>query len=421
VLGIALKLGPAAKPVLWAGFIGLSLFGVLALYGLLRALRVSRRVSVCVAFVYAVSPAVVLYENWLFYTMPTAVGSTVVAAMLARLIRRPRARDALVLVAVATALAWTWGIFHLVWLAGLIVFAVLRTRRARRVVVAGAVAFVATLAMYGKNAAVGGHFSPSSWEGMNLYRVASAEVPRDEVIRVVDRAGVPRTVLRGPFSPISAYRTKTLYDDCPRGAHRAKCAEKKPGGHLNYNHIGYAKLSTDYGRAARALIVAHPGAYADSVRVAATRFWDPPADFSFVRPNRKHIERYADAFTLFPNLAFGEPTGLPTDGRDKITRRVSWAPLGLMTVAAVAALVRTARRSTSRRRRGEVAPGPLLAFGWFFLASSLFELGENERFQFTVEPLIFALGTWAIAVVAGGVARWAASAFRVRSGAPGSK
>jgi hypothetical protein len=79
------------------------------------------------------------------------------------------------------------------------------------------------------------------------------------------------------------------------------------------------------------------------------------------------------------------------------------------------------RRRTSLRRRGEVALGPLLAFGWFFLASSLVELGENERFQFTVEPLIFALGAWAIAVVVGSVARWAASAFRVRSRAAGSK
>jgi hypothetical protein len=404
VIGVALKMGPAAKPVLWALFVALSLYGVLALYGLLRALRLGRRVSVAVAFVFALSPALVLYENWLFYALPTAVGCTVVASSLARLIRRPRRRDGLILIGAATALAWTWGVFHLVWLAALVVVVVVRTKRARSVVLVGALALVATVALYAKNAVIAGHFAPSSWAGMNLYRVASAGVPRKEVARVVAEARVPRLVLQPPFAPISSYRDARLSAGCLRGSHRAICAEKKHGGHVNYNHIGYARLSNDYADAASALIVAYPGAYADSVGLAAVRFWNPPSDTSFVGSNRKRIRRYADAFTVFPNFAFGEPTGSPSDGRQKLERRVTWGPSAIVALAAGLVVVGLLRRKASIRRGVAPVVAPLFVFGWFFVVSSLFEIGENERFRFTVEPLIFALVAWAIVVVARAVA-----------------
>jgi len=397
-LGLALKLGPTWGPLaMWASFCAISLWSCLLVYGLSRALCISRRASLFIGLAFTLSPTLILYENWLFYALPTAALSLVVATRLARLFRRPRAVDGIILTLAATALAWTWAAFHLVWLLLVLAFAVWQLRRRSRVFLATATfAVLLTAGLYTKNAVLFGHFSGSSWTGMNLYRVATARVGRRDAVATQRAAGVSRHAEVGPFAPIAAYRDQAISKGCHRGSPRAICSPKKRGGHVNYNHIGYARLSGDYASAAQALIVAHPRAYAETVSIAVTRFWNPPSDHSFVGRNRDVIGGYSDWFTRYVYVAFGKPSGVPDATPEALDGRVTWLPLVLVSLACGAAFQRVLRGLRRKPRRVDPLLSPLLLFVCFAASTSLVEVGENERFRFTVEPLIFVLSGWAL-------------------------
>ena len=72
--------------------LGLLMHG--ALFGLLRALGVRSWLAVAGTLLFAFSPASILYENWLFYTYPTAAILICAALSLHRVIDRRAAANA---------------------------------------------------------------------------------------------------------------------------------------------------------------------------------------------------------------------------------------------------------------------------------------------------------------------------------------
>src|SRR5262245_27057872 len=96
LLGIVLKAFPNNHGLAFQlFFIGLGVLFALSLLALMVKLCVPTWISTGLVIIFSCSPAVVLYENWLFYTYPTAALLCLAAVFLHRFASNPDVWDGL--------------------------------------------------------------------------------------------------------------------------------------------------------------------------------------------------------------------------------------------------------------------------------------------------------------------------------------
>ena len=101
----------------WASYLGLGLVLHGSIYAVLSALGVRLWLAVAAPIAFALSPASILYENWLFYTYPLAALLIATALSLHRLASRGfKKRDALLFFSLLATAALTRSLFHLAWI-----------------------------------------------------------------------------------------------------------------------------------------------------------------------------------------------------------------------------------------------------------------------------------------------------------------
>jgi len=401
-LGIVLKLGGDAWvfPSIYLAA-GLALVG--ALYAVLRRLGIDRWPAFAVALAYDLSPTAVLYENLLFYTEFEALALIAAALFLHRLCEGRRTRDAALFFASIAALALTRSLFHLIWFASCTALAVAATRPLQRgFLVCCAVASIAVVGLYAKNAWVFGAPSASSWFGMSLAGLTQRCWPAQELEPLIARGTVSPLIAIAPFSPLERYpeamRPRSL-PDVP-----SLSADRKASGEPNYNHLAYLAISRQYGLDARTLIRLDPVRYGSCVYDAMRKFLLPPSLSPRVDANR---EVMAGMDLVFDGIAYGVPNawivgggGLRGTTRDWRSPKVAdgdigwlWLAAGSLACAYAAFVVRRTWRSAEARLRAQAA---VLAFclfniGFVAIVANAVELGENNRFRVATEPLVTAL------------------------------
>ena len=152
---------------------------ILSLYALGRRLGFSKPLAAAVAAWFSVSPATVVYENWYSYAYPLTVALVLAGAFLGRFLERKRPVDALVFSIALASMALTWGLFHLVWLAGCFAIVALAFRRNARKLLWLLPALMLVVGWYAKNGILYGSFTASSWAGMNLSKIVTLHIPED--------------------------------------------------------------------------------------------------------------------------------------------------------------------------------------------------------------------------------------------------
>ena len=398
--GVTKTCGEAAATCFSITFFGFGAALHAALFALVLRLGVSRRLALGAALLFTVSPASILYESWLFYTYPMAALLAAAAVLVHRSVQGARPRDLAALSALLAAAVLTRSLFHLVWLAFALALVAWPLRREwRRVALCAALPVVLCVAVFAKNAALFGTFSSSSWLGMSLARLAVEPIPPAER-RVLAQSGRLGAVsLVKPFSPLVDYppalRAGGAID------HPVLRAPRKSTTAPNYNHAAYLGISRAYGRDARAMIRARPDVYLGSVAEAWTQFALAPSLYLFLETNRARIPVYSG---LFSGALYGfalEP--LPTDRaptREDVRYRMRpWgAAFVLLALFGVGvAALRGAREAFGAE--GDRALGATLLFSagttlYVAVLGNAFEIGENNRFRFMVEPLVFAQIAW---------------------------
>lgn len=382
-------------------YFGFGLALHLGLFALILRLGVDRRVALGATLLFAFAPASILYEHWLFYTYPMTallVGSGV---FIHRAVAGGgRTRDTAIACTLLAAAVLTRSLFHLVWLAGALTLIAWPLRRQwRRLVAVAALPVMLCVAVYAKNAVVFGEFSTSSWLGMSLARLSIEPIPPGERRALVSNGTIGRVSLVKPFSPVDDY-PPGLVRDAPTG-HPALDATHKTTSAPNYNHGAYLAIGRAYRRDARALLFERPEVYRASVARAWTKFSMAPSIILFLRTNRERMGGWADAymkalygFELVP-VREGAP---PTRPELRYVMR-GWGALYLLLAAGSVFVASLRGLREWLRPGGDAALGALLLFAsgtvaYVAIVGNALELGENNRFRFMIEPLLFALIAW---------------------------
>jgi hypothetical protein len=379
ILGIVLKLaefrfGTAMHIV----YITLGLTLSVGLYLLLIRLGIRSWPSAVVAAALSVTPAFLLYENWLFYEYPVAVLLILSALTLHEFLRRGTVWPGIAFFLFLAALIYIRTIFQIVWLLLTVgVLLVARRDLLRLVLKASAVPALLVMLLLAKNLIIFGVPATSSWLGTNLARTVGAEVPAAELQQLVHQREL------SPISLISPWAVPTEYlslVEPPRPTGIPVLDQlKKSSGCWNRNNSVLIAVSRDFLSDAIRLIRLRPGAYAKAILKGMCLYIQPFNGEGYV--DQSKILGYTVWFdrVVLLQLRPGQP------GLTIILSHVA---------AFLYGLVLTWR--LLRRRLEPTASAVTLAYIWLTFAYvitvvTFLEATENGRMRFFLDPLVIVL------------------------------
>ncbi|MFQ5791688.1 MAG: hypothetical protein ACE5JI_14545, partial [Acidobacteriota bacterium] len=244
-LGVVLKLFPQASTAAFAVSFGAAGLGLLlGLAWLLERLGVSRWISGVLCALLACSPGFVAYRHWLFYTLPVAFLLVGMAVFLLLYIDSGRPRWSRAFCAAAAALMLTRAVYHPLWLVAVLaaVVPLLDGRRRKALSMAAIAPLLLVTGLYLKNYLLVGHFSGSSWLGMNLAK--RWPLSQREMASLRGEGKIPPYWHRRPFQEPEAFRPYGFFA-AGLGGHPALVAAYQSNGEPNFNHRDYARISRE--------------------------------------------------------------------------------------------------------------------------------------------------------------------------------
>jgi hypothetical protein len=387
------------EPVAWATFMAVGLVLVVATYLLLVELRVSTTLALVVGLLLVAGPSQILYENWLFYALPSAATVTLTVLFFARYARTRWWADGLACFVCVSGLALLDSTYQAAWVIGVCVLAVLVFRtRLRQLLVVAAVPVLVFAGWIVKDAVMFGTVTTSSWVGMNLSNVTLQPAARTGQLHVLVKEGkLNRLALVGAFKPVSAYSPRFVAEP-----HSGVAALDDNFGNTtwpNFNNLVYVHVSSSMLADDLHYIALEPRHYLHNVGIGAT-IWLTPADqYPFVYQNwlkiRPLVTVYDTVVGWQADRAPGQIIALRgIEGDAPSSGQISYSTVLIYVVALVGTpLVLWFRR----RHLGRATVGTLvLLWGtivYAYAASSLLDLSENNRFRFELgpAPLILAI------------------------------
>lgn len=393
---------------LHASMVGLGLVSLTLLT--LAILAVSGRplIAMSIGCVFALLPSALAFESWLFYAQLELACTAAIALIIARIDERNERRCFLAFGVVGLLLTLVRSAYHPVWLIALLVgwlgsrALLLRRERAngpsrdvrttRGWLVPLAVFSALTLAWPAKNQLQFGFFGSSSWLGMSLAKIAVYPLPLELRRRWVDAGTLSRYAIVAPFLPIEAYGPP------PRSAPPAH-----PVLALPLNDERYIEVSETLARDAQWVITHEPSTYLTTAWLAIQRFFEPTTLHSaFMHVNMPVLAEYD---VLFLSLLYPW-------GHVYLSVLAYFLPLLGGVAAWLAALCRRCPRSVGTQ--GLLLAGTL---SYAFLVFNFTEWGENNRFRYTLLPLIVFGDVWMIVQLVryGRVPHWLRRSLRFKA------
>jgi hypothetical protein len=347
--------------------------GLLAplLYGLISQVRL----ALVVALILALNPAIFLYEAYLLYPLLTAFLVTLSLFCLLRYSQGRRLIDGAAFLFVLNLLLLTRGSYHLLLLIPALGLAgLLAGQRARQMVLIGLLISLLSVGWYAKNYLVFGFAGASSWAGQNLWRIATGGLGPSEQQELAPQAGLDAAVVETPaFQPPSTYEQ---YGFTKRSSVEVLARD-------DFNNLNIIDISRLYGQNARRLIAYDPLHYLRNVVAAYLHFSQPSSQYEHLAINAASLGWYETLSTEF--VQGGRWLG------EYGTFQVFLLPAALLLYAGAL----WHRHGLKARAWLDYlqTDAPLFftagLITYSTLISCLFELGENQRFKFDVEALIW--------------------------------
>jgi hypothetical protein len=339
----------------------------------------STRVGLATGCVLALYPALLLYEAYPLYTLPTAF---VVMAALFCMSRfeRDRTETWLLGFVLAIALAVLFrSLYHVVLLVACIAFATWLARHRGRVLLLALLVALPALAWSARGTAVHGTSGGSSWSGCNLWKVAAARHSGATLVGLAREGTLSPIAVGIPvFSPPVAYR-RHGFDQVSNAVGLDR---------NDHNNVNIPAICAHYGANALRLIAHDPMHYLANVWLAYGRFGLPSSGHAHLAANAEKLAGY-ESFVSEWLL-----------GHALSARSAGW--LGRDVAGSLFFLLVPLSIALSLRR--DVRARPLLPTAGLLIAYTTAvgctaDLGENERFKFLVElPVLCVLVVSAHAV-----------------------
>jgi hypothetical protein len=387
-LGLVLKLAPGYEALAFQATFLLAGFCLyLAAFRLMRRLGVSRIGALAVSAAFLVSPAFLLYENWLFYTFPEAVLVGLIGLLFAEALATRNGWAVAGFFGAMTALCGIRSLFHLGYflLAAGFLIAAFPPKERRRVLLLGLAPLLLVFGFYLKNQLLFGKFAASTWLGMNFANVTLKNVPEPERRRLVAEGVLSPVALIPPFSEVSAY--PPALQAIPPGIHAPALTQPvKPSGTPNYNHFAYLAISEQYLRDDLLVVRNAPAAFWKGMGRGWVLYFEPATNY-YLLPNREKLGAW---LWFCDTLAYGRLPFAYAFGRAPYVGLL----LGLPFLVVYALWLARRGADLSRAQRFTLL---FLAANILYVAllGNLMEMGENNRFRFATDSLSAALvGLW---------------------------
>jgi hypothetical protein len=392
-LGVVLKLFPGYEAIAFHTiFLASGLILSVSLYLLMTSFALSSRLSCILTIIFIASPSCVLYENFLFYTYPVAAVLCLSALMLHRYLKFGRFRYLVVFFALLASLVFTRSVFHLAWFLVLALPLIRFQRRNwKKIVLAAGVPFLLCFLLYAKNGHEFGSFSSSSWFGMNFARLTTWRLPLDERYKLINQRKISTLSLVRPFRNLETYQGHSHVPLAEPTGIPVLDQTQKSSGAPNLNNLTYINISRQYWRDAQYVFPHYPGTYIKSLFESLFVYFIPTGSYTFLKENRQKIGVIDRAYNL---ILCGQ-----LQYEKEITDDRTFLNMGLFTALGYIAVIIYGfllLRQAFRGKRMSFPYALTLLFIWFNLlyvtiVGNAFELGENNRFRFIVDPLFLVL------------------------------
>jgi hypothetical protein len=395
-LGLGLKLFPQRFALAFQVsylLMGLALY--FSLFALMRRVGISRGLALLLSTWFLASPSFILYEHWLFYTLPVALLVTLSALLLSEVVTREGRRALHAFFWTLLLLCALRSLYHLAYfLAALGALLLLKRHLWQRVALAALLPLLLLTGLYVKNLVLFGQFSTSSWLGMNLTGVTLRALSQEEVDRLVDEGKLSPVARVHRYSPFEDYpeeylRVPPRFAGIPALANRTKA-----NGIQNYNHYGMLTLSQAYLKDDLWIARHRPGA----LLIGWTNAWlshlRASSDYVLLERN---LEKIPWPLRIYDYLCYGKiPNYEAHFGRFPIYFS-SFRPPRLY-LFLILGLPWLWWRGLTLARKGDprltlTSPQRQLLYWacanilYVALVANFVEVGENHRFRFNTDPL----------------------------------
>ena len=381
-LGTIIKLFPTHYPLaLHCIYISSGLALYLALFEIQTMLAIPRWVAFGVCAFFIIEPSFILYEHWLFYTLPVTALLTLSILMLAKFVFSAKSRFLWGFFGILLLICGIRSMFHLIYLIAIAALAIVVFRENRRkVFLAAIVPILLIAALYGKNACLFGNFGASSWLGIHVWDIVTTHLPTDVKNRLVADGKISPVVMVKTFGPLDRYHPKFL-EHKPAADVPVLTSTTKTNGERNLNHFAYIHIAREYFTSSVYVITHYPLVYVKSVAEAWFYYLQPSSELPFLYPNLEKISGYNNLFSYQLYQKTILPQSFPVADK-KYLFPVLILAFPLLLLYSVVLLLRV--RDTKVR----IILG-LICFNLLYISilGNCLETYENNRFRFMLGPM----------------------------------
>jgi len=395
IIGVLFKLFSKPEFIIYLFFLLLGIILSLSMFILMLELGINPWISFIATTFFMISPPTILYENWPFYTYFLTTFTCLTALFFIKFIRKLRLKYGILLFTCYTLLALTNAryTYLLIIILSFIIFHILYSSKGKKSalfsrLIISVIPVLVVFAVCVKNYNLFDKFNVDAHFGFHMgngFYLASMEdkVIRDKFEKEYD------LFLTVPISPVYKFKGKIN----PPEKTNVPLLDRmlKSTGHINYHNLYYIKISDLYTSLIKEFILKDSLLYLRFLTKSMLNYITPSNDYGLLgEKNKNAIKIFHNWYNnIYPLIllaylfAILNVLHLLTKNYKKlitktgIGKKMSGSTFDLSTMTALSFIVMF------------IAYNGLAVF---------FTFGENNRYKFSIEPLLFVLIAFSINV-----------------------
>jgi hypothetical protein len=301
-IGLVLKATPsidAASIVFGVCWLLLGVLLSLTLYHFQREVGVYRVVATLTTAWFVISPGVDLFENLLIYEYPLLVMLVAAALALSRFIRTGKIVYAATFFTMLLLLAYTRSLFHLLWVALVVMGCLWASRavnRSKSLWVLATLTVALVFGLFLKNYLLYGQFTSSTWLKVNLCTLTTHQLPEDlrqQLVRDGVISGASAVDTPAPLSYYAKYFQPVTKTGIP-----ILDQDVDSTGRDNFNNLEYFQVYKYTAQDAKVVVKRYPQVLLKSMAIAWFTYFFPTGDFPDFFVNRPKIFGWDRTFNV---------------------------------------------------------------------------------------------------------------------------